>query len=121
MKILHLISGREINGALTYCKYLSEMLVRRGHEVTILCREGCWLERTGVEGVRFIHCDMNRKPSDVGRIASWIRHEKIDVIHTHMSRAHAFGVILKMTCGVPVVSPPLTIEPFSCIGVSTIT
>ncbi len=104
MKILQVISGREINGALTYCKYLSEMLASRGHEVTILCREKCWLEQTGVERVKFINCELNRKPSDVGRIRSWIQHEGIDVVHTHMSRAHAFGVILKMTAGVPVIA-----------------
>lgn len=104
MKILQVISGREINGALTYCKYLSEMLVARGHEVTILCRENAWLERTGVKGVRFINCEMNRKPSDVGRVANWARHAGIDVVHTHMSRAHAFGVLLKMTAGIPVVA-----------------
>ena len=80
------------------------MLASRGHEVTILCREGGWLEKTGVRGVRFINCELNRKPSDVGRIVNWIRHEGIDVAHTHMSRAHAFGVILKMTCGLPVVA-----------------
>ena len=104
MKILQVISGREINGALTYCKYLSEMLASRGHEVTILCREDGWLEETGVKGVRFINCEMNRKPSDVGRIANWARHEGIDVVHTHMSRAHAFGVLLKMTAGIPVIA-----------------
>ena len=104
LKILQVISGREINGALTYCKYLSEMLASRGHEVTILCRENGWLEETGVEGVRFINCEMNRKPSDVGRIANWARYEGIDVVHTHMSRAHAFGVLLKMTAGIPVIA-----------------
>lgn len=104
LKILQVISGREINGALTYCKYLSEMLASRGHEVTILCRESGWLESTGVKGVRFINCEMNRKPSDVGRIANWARHEGIDVIHTHMSRAHAFGVLLKMMAGIPVIA-----------------
>ncbi|WP_148618763.1 glycosyltransferase family 4 protein [Mariniblastus fucicola] len=104
MKILQVISGREINGALTYCKYLSEMLAARGHDVTILCRRNGWLEQTGVKGVRFINCEMNRKPSDVGRIANWMRHEGIDVLHTHMSRAHAFGVLLKMTSGVPVIA-----------------
>jgi len=104
LKILQVISGREINGALTYCKYLSEMLASRGHEVTILCREDGWLEKSGVKGARFINCEMNRKPSDVGRIANWARHEGIDVVHTHMSRAHAFGVLLKMTAGIPVIA-----------------
>jgi glycosyltransferase involved in cell wall biosynthesis len=104
LKILQVISGREINGALTYCKYLSEMLASRGHEVTILCRDQCWLQETGVSGVNFINCEMNRKPSDVGRIRNWIQHQGIDIVHTHMSRAHAFGVILKMTAGVPVIA-----------------
>ena len=72
--------------------------------MTILCRKDGWLEETGVEGVRFINCEMNRKPSDVGRIANWARHEGIDVVHTHMSRAHAFGVLLKMTAGIPVIA-----------------
>ena len=80
------------------------MLASRGHEVTILCRENCWLEETGVMGVNFINCDLNRKPSDVGRIRSWIQHQKIDLVHTHMSRAHAFGILLKMTAGVPVIA-----------------
>jgi glycosyltransferase involved in cell wall biosynthesis len=104
LKVLQIISGREINGALTYCKFLTEMLASRGHEVTILCRENCWLEEVGVKGARFINSDMVRKPADVGRIVNWIKHEGIDVAHTHMSRAHAFGVILKMTSGIPVVA-----------------
>ena len=104
MKILQVISGREINGALTYCKYLSEMLASRGHDVTILCREDGWLEETGVAGARFINCEMNRKPSDIGRIGNWMRHQGIDVVHTHMSRAHAFGVLLRMTTGIPVIA-----------------
>ena len=104
MKILQVISGREINGALTYCKYLSELLAQRGHEVTILCRDNGWLQKTGVCGAKFINCEMNRKPAEVGRIRNWINHAGIDVIHTHMSRAHAFGVLLKMMAGVPVVA-----------------
>lgn len=104
LRILQVISGREINGALTYCKYLAEMLTRRGHEVTILCRENCWLEEEGVEGVRFVNCEMNRKPGDVSRIQKWVQANQIDVIHTHMSRAHAFGVLLKLVTGVPVIA-----------------
>ena len=104
MKILQIISGREINGALTYCKYLSEMLAARGHEVFILCRDNCWLEEIGVVGAKFINSDLQRKPADVGRIVNWIRHEGIDLAHTHMSRAHSFGVILKMTSGLPVIA-----------------
>ena len=104
MKILQIISGREINGALTYCKFLSEMLVGRGHEVTILCRKNCWIQRAGIAGVKFINSELHRKPSDIGRIRNWAQHEGIDLIHTHMSRAHAFGVLLKLTSGIPVVA-----------------
>ena len=37
-------------------------------------------------------------------MAKWVREHKIDVIHTHMTRAHTFGVLLKALTGVPVVA-----------------
>lgn len=104
MNILQIISGRHINGALTYCKYLSEMLAERGHRVTILCRGNNWLEDAGVEGVEFLNSELDRKPSEVGRIAQFMRSRRIDLVHTHMSRAHAFGALLKLTSGVPLVA-----------------
>ncbi len=104
LKILQLISGRHINGALTYCKFLCEHLVARGHDVTILCRTDGWMEKQDIPGVKIFHSEMNRSPREIGRIRDWAKAEKFDLSHSHMTRAHAFGVLLKMASGIPVVA-----------------
>ena len=104
LKILHLISGRNVNGALTYCKFLSEHLIARGHEVTILCRPDSWMEEEPVPGVKIFNSEMNRSPREIGRIRDWVKAEKFDLLHSHMTRAHAFGVLLKMATGIPVIA-----------------
>jgi len=104
LKILQLISGRDVNGALTYCKFLTEHLIARGHEVTILCRPNSWMEEQPVAGVKIFNSEMNRSPKEIGRIRDWAKAEKFDLLHSHMTRAHAFGVLLKMGTGIPVVA-----------------
>ena len=104
LKILQIISGRNINGALTYCKFLSEHLLERGHEVTILCRANSWMEEQSIPGVKFFNSEMNRSPSEIGRIRDWAKAERFDLLHSHMTRAHAFGVLLKMASGIPVIA-----------------
>ncbi len=104
MKILQLISGRNINGALTYCKFLSEHLIARGHEVTILCRANGWIERQNIPGAKIYHSEMNRTPGEIGRVRDWTKTQRFDLLHSHMSRAHAFGVLLKMATGIPVIA-----------------
>ena len=104
LKILQIISGRHINGALTYCKFLSEHLIARGHDVTILCRADGWVDKQKIPGVKIFHSEMNRSPSEIGRIRDWAKAEKFDLLHSHMTRAHAFGVLLKMATGIPVVA-----------------
>jgi len=104
LKILQLISGRNVNGALTYCKFLSEHLIARGHEVTILCRPDSWMEEQAIPGAKIFHSEMNRAPGEIGRVRDWAKAEKFDLLHSHMTRAHAFGVLLKMATGIPVIA-----------------
>ena len=106
LNILQIISGREVNGALVYCHLLSNMLAERGHRVWIVCRPGSWMaEQTYSAGVQILHSSMRRLPTTDLRVASeWIRQHRIDLIHTHMTRAHTFGVLLKMITGTPVVA-----------------
>ncbi len=55
--------------------------------------------------VRIIESEMRRLPTgDLREVQELIRSERIDVIHTHMSRAHTFGVLLKWLTGTPVVA-----------------
>ena len=104
MKILQLNSGTEINGAVTYCKFLTERLVKFGHPTTVVCRPGSWLADQLPENIPLVINEMNRRPAELQKFAKWIREQKFDVIHTHMSRAHGYGVLLKYLTGVPVVA-----------------
>lgn len=106
LKILQLVSGIDVNGALVHCHLLSDGLARRGHHVTVACRSGSWLwSQLDERPVRLVTCRMNRWPlSQLTRFADWIRRERFDVMHTHMSSAHMYGIIMKRLTGVPVVA-----------------
>jgi glycosyltransferase involved in cell wall biosynthesis len=106
MRIMQIVSAGDVNGAVVHCALLTRELVRRGHEVTLVCRPHAWAAQRVVDlPVEVVYSDLHRWPLDelrrVGRIA---RERGIDVIHTHMSRAHAFGVLLKMRTGTPCVA-----------------
>ena len=106
LKILQLVSGTDVNGALVHCRLLCRQLALRGHEVTVACRDRSWLwSQMDDSQVRMVTCEMNRRPfDDVRRFADWVRREEFDVMHTHMSSAHMFGIILKQLTGIPVVA-----------------
>ncbi len=104
LNILQITSGTAVNGAVLYCKYLSERLATRGHDVTLMLRrDSCLLEQP-MEGVQTVISEMSRSPFEIARMVRWVRENDIDVIHTHMTRAHGFGVLLKAFTGVPVVA-----------------
>ncbi len=106
LKILQIISGRQVNGALVHCKLLTERLVRRGHDVTVMCRPDSWIwDQLNEINARVVLSEMNRWPlTELWRASRWVQREGFDVMHTHMSRAHAYGVLLRRLSGVPVVA-----------------
>lgn len=104
MKILQIISGRNVNGAITYCKFISEQLKAFGHEIVILCRANGWIQENIDPSIQIVESELTRSPFELRRIASWIRENDFDLIHTHMSRGHAFGVLMRMLTGVPVTA-----------------
>jgi glycosyltransferase involved in cell wall biosynthesis len=69
-----------------------------------MLRRGSWLLDQPLDGVQTVVSEMSRSPFEIARMARWVRDNNIDVIHTHMTRAHAFGVLLKWFTGVPVVA-----------------
>jgi glycosyltransferase involved in cell wall biosynthesis len=105
LRILELNSGRDVNGAMVYTYLLVQQLVEMGHEVTVVCRHGHWLWDK-LDGLRIerISSSMERRWSELRRVASIVRERRIDVVHTHMSRAHMFGILLKYLTGVPCVA-----------------
>jgi glycosyltransferase involved in cell wall biosynthesis len=116
MRIMEIISGATTNGAIIHCLLLARELVRRGNQVTLVCRPGAWIgEQLEADGVEVIHSHLNRWPlGELRRIAGVCRSREIDVIHTHMSRAHFFGVLLRWFSRVPCVATAHNrlIQPF---------
>jgi glycosyltransferase involved in cell wall biosynthesis len=85
---------------------LTRELVRRGHRLTVVCRPTSLIgQQLAAEDVQVVLSDLHRWPPDqLRRVAAVCREQRIDVIHTHMSRAHLFGVLLRLISGVPSVA-----------------
>lgn len=72
--------------------------------MTIVCRSNSWIKQQSLD-VQFVDSNLKRFPiSELRKIAGLVRDKNIDVVHTHMSRAHAFGTLLKLFVpSVPVI------------------
>jgi len=106
MVILEIVSGAQINGAVVHCAMLSKELARRGHSVTLLCRQDAKvIQLVADTPVKVVESDLHRFPFDeIKRISALVRREGIQLIHTHMTRAHNFGVVLRRFAGVPCIA-----------------
>ncbi len=106
MRIMEIISGAGVNGAIQHGLLLTRDLARRGHAVTVLCEAGGWLRRElACEPVEVVECDFHRWPLDeVRRIAAIARAKRLEAYHTHQTLAHTFGVLLRWVSGIPCVA-----------------
>jgi L-malate glycosyltransferase len=106
LRIVEIVSGHALNGAVRHAFALSRELSRRGHHITLVCRDGSWIARHA-SGANIDVCrsDLHRWPPDeLRRIARLVVDRDADLVHTHMSRAHFFGVLLKTMMRTPVVA-----------------
>jgi glycosyltransferase involved in cell wall biosynthesis len=106
MNIMEIVSGAGVNGAVSHCLLLTRQLARRGHQVTLVCPPEAWIARQlAADPVEVIASDLRRWPTgELRRVAAIARQGRVEVVHTHMSRAHAFGVLLRWIAGVPCVA-----------------
>lgn len=107
MNILQILSGTGHDGAARHCLWLIRELLARGHRVTLLCRPGAWvaeqLADAGLDAV--LESSLGRwPPAELRRVAAQLKQRGIQVMHTHMSDAHAFGVLLRLLTGIPCVA-----------------
>jgi glycosyltransferase involved in cell wall biosynthesis len=106
MNVMEIVSGIEINGARSHCAALARELARCGHTVTVVARPDPWLRlQIGTAPVAIVESNLRRWPlGELRRIAALARAQKIEVLHTHMSGAHVFGVALRWLSGIPCVA-----------------
>lgn len=106
MNILEIVSGAEVNGAVIHCLLLTRSLAQRGHRVTLLCRPNAFIaEQLRDDNVEIHTSDMHRWPLDeLRRVVALCRTNHVDIAHTHMTRAHNFGVCLRHFSHVPCVA-----------------
>lgn len=104
MRVLEIVSANDINGAVTHVLELIRQFERRGHEVYLACPRQAWIADQ-LPPERVIRTSLSRWPlAELRRVALWARERDIEVCHTHQSRAHSFGVMLRWLQGLPSVA-----------------
>ena len=64
MRIMEIVSGAGVNGAIVHCLELTRELARRGHELTLVCRPQAWIgEQLRPAGVEVIESELNSWPT----------------------------------------------------------
>jgi glycosyltransferase involved in cell wall biosynthesis len=103
----HLNTG----GITSYLLTLSRGLVSQGHQVYVMSAGGNLVERLEAGGVRHVDIGFRTKSEAdpriyfaLGRIAKFIRDERIDIIHSHTRITQLMGELLSRQTGVPYVS-----------------
>jgi glycosyltransferase involved in cell wall biosynthesis len=107
MRILTIASGGSTsNGALLAAIASAEGLASRGHEVTVLTPKGSFVDsRVNRKRVSVLNGSLDRWPlTELRRIRDWSDAHDIDIVHTHSSRASAFGAMLRRFYGIPTVA-----------------
>jgi L-malate glycosyltransferase len=110
MRVLEIMSGHGVNGAVVHCLLLTRQLAARGNHVMLVCRHNAWIAQQLIPEVEagqvtVVESDMSRWPfRELKRVTSIARDIDIDVINTHMTRAHNFGVFLRRFSGIPCVA-----------------
>lgn len=105
MRIMQIVSGTAVNGAVVNCLEISRALRERGHAVHVVCRPNSWASHQLRQevGLRVIECDLKRRHDRLSAMAWMIRQRQIDVVHTHMSSANFFGILLRRMYRIPCV------------------
>jgi glycosyltransferase involved in cell wall biosynthesis len=104
MRILHLVRVFAFGGAENHVRDLANVLDELGHEVFIMAGRGkqnSLLNR----GVKFINMRMKDilAPLQIIFVASFVRKNKIEVIHAHQRLPVFIGCIAAKIAGIPVV------------------
>jgi glycosyltransferase involved in cell wall biosynthesis len=107
LRIVQFITPSQIGGAEVHVSALSDKLRGRGHEVTVVCPRGRALvaELQARElRVRTPRTTGKLDPLTLVRLARWLRRDRTQLIHTHLSTASLLGSWAARMAGIPAVA-----------------
>ena len=105
MRILEAVSQIGRNGASIFARQLIPRLQARGHEVWLAAAPDSWIAQETAGQVRLVATDFARWPlAELRRVAEFCRAERIDVVHSHLTRAANFCALLRWLHDVPSVA-----------------
>lgn len=120
MRIMHFVSGMLVNGAVLQCLALTRSLAAHGHEVVLACRSGAWIgDQVAGSNITVFRSDLRRWPlSDARELAKIAQSSGIELIHTHQSRAHVCGLLVRWRTGIPCVATAHSrhLQPHWCLN-----
>ncbi len=96
MNIAHITESKGVSGGTEQLSMLAAGLRKNGHTVYLICRPGSMTgELLGDAGINVEYVPM-RQDYDVFsalKVRKFLREKKIDILHSHHSRAHSIGLI----------------------------
>jgi glycosyltransferase involved in cell wall biosynthesis len=99
------MSGTGVNGVAVHCVMLIQFLLSRGHTVLLLHRPGAWIaDRPGLAGAELFATSFARSPRELIRVTRRLNAFHPDVLHTHMSSAHTYGMLARILSRRPIVA-----------------
>jgi glycosyltransferase involved in cell wall biosynthesis len=105
LKIAMMVSGPGINGAIVHSLLLTRFHARRGHKVLLVHRPGAWIaQQSGLNEIELFATTFGRSPRELIRVTRAINRFAPDVVHTHMSSAHTYGMLTRIFSRRPVVA-----------------
>lgn len=105
MNIVIATSKRKVNGAVVYARQLLPRLAARGHRVWLAASPDSWIAARTAGEVPLLPTEFRRwPPGEVRRVADFCRRERIDLFHSHSTRASHFGAILRAVHDIPSVA-----------------
>jgi len=113
MNIMQVISSSRTSGAERHMVILCDGLRKRGHNVTAICPPGGWISRQLSEaGIPTMEWPMHgwRAPSTVVRLKTFMRENRVQLVHTHLTRATYMGYMAGVAAHVPVVTTMHTLN-----------